>query len=220
VTAVPVDHLTRAQIRTRLRAHRPPAAAPDRPGEELPGAAPGVAHPAAVLLPLFREQDAWHLLFIRRAERERDLHSGQVGFPGGRGQPEDPDYTATALREAREEIGLPPHRVWLLGRLRPLLTVSRYVVTPVVGQIPWPQPLIAEPREVARIFSIPLAWLADPRHHQVRTYPAPGHPQARDLIFFDEYDGECLWGVTARLTLDFLACLGHRESRSAPAPTG
>jgi 8-oxo-dGTP pyrophosphatase MutT (NUDIX family) len=160
-----------------------------------------------VLLTLYRDAGAWHLLFIRRAEHPGDRHSGEVGFPGGRWQVGDGSCAATALREAEEEIGLPSSHVDLLGELRPLRTVSQYLVTPVVGCIPWPQTLRPEPREVARIFSIPLAWLVGPAHHRIRTYPTPGHPEARDLIFFDDFDGESLWGVSARITLDLIAHL-------------
>ncbi len=160
-----------------------------------------------MLLTLYRLDGAWHLIFIRRAEHEQDRHSGEVGFPGGRWQAADPSCTATALREAQEEIGLPPTQVDLLGELRPLHTVSQYLVTPVVGCVPWPQRLKPEPREVARIFSIPLGWLVRPDGHRLLTYPAPGHPEARELVFFDEFEGERLWGVSARITLDLIACL-------------
>ena len=161
-----------------------------------------------MLLPLYRRNDAWHLLFIRRTEQPGDPHSGQVAFPGGRHDPRDPDSIATALREAQEEIALPPTAVRVLGALPPMHTVSRFLVTPVVGEVDWPQALRPDPREVARIFSIPLAWLARPGHHRIRPYPHPEHPQVREVVFFDEYDGERLWGVTARITLDFLLCLG------------
>ena len=97
----------------------------------------------------------------------------------------------------------------LLGELRPLRTVSQFLVTPVVGCIPWPQALRPDPREVARIFSIPLTWLLGPERHRVRVYPAPDHPEAREVIFFDEFDGERLWGVSARITLDLLTCLAR-----------
>ncbi|WP_020504225.1 NUDIX hydrolase [Lamprocystis purpurea] len=198
-----LDRLTCDQIHARLL----PAACRRGPVAELAGAASEPAERAAVLLPLHRLQGAWHLVFIRRAERAHDLHSGQVGFPGGRRQAGDPDCIATALREAQEEIGLVPERVLVLGQLRPMLTVSRFLVTPVVGCIPWPQPLVPDPREVARIFSIPLAWLGEHAHRRIRPYPHPDHPQARALVFFDDYDGETLWGVTARMTVDFLSCL-------------
>ncbi len=208
------DRLTSDLIRQRLspRGCRG-AARVERAGAEPADAANRPVQRAGVLLPLYQLDGAWHLIFIRRAEHQQDRHSGEVGFPGGCRQVSDPDCTATALREAREEIGLAPNAVQILGELRPLHTVSHFLVTPVVGCVAWPQPLRPDPREVSRIFSIPLAWLADHAHHQVRTYPAAGHPEARDLIFFDEYDGELLWGVTARITLDFLACLTAPPSR-------
>jgi 8-oxo-dGTP pyrophosphatase MutT (NUDIX family) len=156
---------------------------------------------------MFRHRDAWHLLFIRRTEHEADRHSGQVAFPGGRCEQEDEDSAATALREAREEIGLDPGQVELLGQLGPLHTISNYLVTPVVGEIPWPLELTPDPVEVARVFSIPLTWLGDPANRRVRTWPSPDHPEAREVVFFDEFDRELLWGVSARITVDFLACL-------------
>jgi len=198
--------LTHEHIRERLS----PDACRGAPRWELGPAPPGGAagaERAAVLLPLYCRDGAWHLIFIRRSHQVRDRHSGEVAFPGGRHQAGDPDSIATALREAQEEIGLAPDQVQVLGALRPLHTVSRFLVTPVVGLLPWPQPLRPDPREVARIFSIPLAWLGTPAHHRVRPYPAPDHPEAREVVFFDEYDGELLWGVTGRITLDFLGCL-------------
>ena len=202
------ERLTCERIRQRLGPH----ACHVHPHSELGGALPigpasAAAQRAAVLLPLFCLDGAWHLVFIRRAEHEQDRHSGQVGFPGGRWQDSDPNCIATALREAEEEISLPSDQVEVLGALRPMHTVSEFLVTPVVGHIPWPQALQPDPREVSRIFSIPLAWLGNPGHHRVRPYPALGHPQVRDVIFFDEYEGELLWGVTARITLDFIASL-------------
>lgn len=180
---------------------------PDELAEaEYEGIGTGRASPrqAAVLLPLFRYNDQWHLLFIRRSVHEHDRHSGQVAFPGGRTEPGDRDQVATALREAREEIGLEPDQVRILGCLPELHTVSHYLVTPVVASIPWPIPLILDASEVARVFSIPIDWLRRPENHRVRVWPSDGHPDARDVIFFEPYDGEELWGITARLTLNLL----------------
>lgn len=202
--ATSIDRLGREGIRARLRPSgcwTTHLAALDHPD------ARHVLHPAAVLLTLYRQARAWHLIFIRRAEQAGDRHSGEVGFPGGRWQPGDETCAATALREAQEEIGLPGDQVELLGELNPVRTVSEYLVTPVVGCIPWPQALTPEPREVARIFSIPLAWLVAPGRHRIRSYPAPDHPEARDLIFFDAFEGERLWGVSARIALDLIARL-------------
>lgn len=208
-TPHPIDRLDCNLIRERLRQR-------DCRGEahaQWEGLATEPVRRAAVLLALFRPEataaraPGWHLLFIRRAVHLHDRHSGEVGFPGGRWEPGDPTSAATALREAQEEIGLDPGQVRLLGELRPLQTVSRFLVTPVVGYIPWPQPLQPAPREVSRIFSIPLAWLCQPERHRVQPYASTQHPQIRDLIFFDEYDGERLWGVSARIALDLLSCL-------------
>ena len=186
------------------------------PADELVGHAAPAPHPAAVLLPLFQLDGRWRLLLIRRTERPKDLHSGQVGFPGGRVEPADASADATALREAQEEIGLPAERVRVLGRLRQLRTVSNFLVQPVVGFIPWPQPLRAEPGEVAHIFSIPLDWLAAPSRYRVEVWPGPHHPQGRRVVFFDQYDGQLLWGVSARITLDLLDALGYRPIGEDP----
>ncbi|MGB5833603.1 MAG: CoA pyrophosphatase [Thiohalocapsa sp.] len=190
-------------IAERLRA-RPLSALLD----EGPGHVALAPHPAAVLLPLFRLEGRWRLLLIRRTKHPNDLHSGQVGFPGGRVEPADPNAVATALREAREEIALPPQQVRILGWLRTLRTVSNFLVQPVVGCVSWPQPLRAEPGEVAHIFNIPLDWLAVPNRYRVEVWPGPDHPRGRRVVFFDEHDGELLWGVSARITLDLLDALG------------
>jgi len=179
------------------------------PIDEMPGRSALEPQAAAVLVPLFRMGGRWRLLLIRRALQPLDLHSGQVSFPGGRVEPDDADVAATALREAQEEIALPTEQVKLVGRLRGLRTLSNYLVQPVVGCVRWPQPLRAEPSEVARIFSIPLDWLAAPGRYRVEIWPGPTHPQARPVVFFDEHDGEQLWGISARITLDLLDALGH-----------
>ncbi len=198
-----LDQLDRGAISNRLRSDR--GSRP--PSRELPGTPQRKPWPAAVLVPMFRHLEAWHLLFIRRTEHIGDHHSGQVAFPGGRREPTDPDAAATALREAQEEIGLDPEQVVLLGELRPMHTLSNYLVTPVVGEIPWPLELTPDPVEVARVFGIPLAWLGDSANRRVLTWPSPDHPEARDVIFFDKFDQELLWGVSARITVDFLATL-------------
>jgi len=202
-------------------ARRLAAPLPLEPQYERPhGPTPTVSRPAAVLLPLFREDGEWHLLFIRRAENALDRHSGQVAFPGGRLEPNDPHPAGAALREAQEEIGLDVQRVELLGLLPPYDTVSGYRVTPVVGRIPWPAALRPDPTEVARIFSFPLRWLVNPANHEVRPWPDPPHPASRPVVFFRLRDGERLWGVSARITLNFLTALAHRVPAQSTSTYG
>jgi 8-oxo-dGTP pyrophosphatase MutT (NUDIX family) len=159
--------------------------------------------PAAVLVPLYEDRGAWWLLYTRRTDSV-DVHRGQVSFPGGRIDPHDKGPVDTALREADEEVGIPPGQVEILGTLEPLLTVTQFEITPVVGRIPWPCPLRLNTREVACAFGVPLTWLADPAHlhREQRLPPIPGR---EIMVFsFDPYLGETVWGATARITLDLI----------------
>ena len=190
-------------IRRRLAAFRRP---PVDPYANWP--LPGRPRSAAVLVPLFRQEGAWHTLFIHRAPHPHDPHSGQVAFPGGQQEPRDLSPVATALRETEEELGLSPRAVRVLGTLPPHRTVSNFWVTPVVGGIPWPLPLRLSKDEVVRAFAVPLAWLRNPAHRQTRTrYLRPDLP-AVSSIFFQPYEGEVIWGATARMVLTLLEALG------------
>jgi len=161
---------------------------------------------ASVLVPMLVNNGEWHILFTRRRSSLPE-HAGQVAFPGGRADPEDNSHEDTALREAKEEINLSPNDVQLLGRLRELRTISNYCVQPIVGKIPWPYNFKLAKEEVSRIFTMPLEWLADPKNHtiQYRDLPPP-HPPV-PVIYFEKYDGELLWGVSAEITLNFLESL-------------
>lgn len=158
---------------------------------------------AAVLLPLYRDEGKWWLLFTRRTESV-EHHRGQVSFPGGMAEASDPDLAATALREAEEEIGLRPNDVELIGQMPPLLTTTGFWVTPIVGCIRWPTPLRLNEHEVAHLFGIPLVWLADPVNHSRRKVELPGHSQPLEVITFSPFSGEVVWGATARIVVDFL----------------
>ena len=158
---------------------------------------------AAVLIPLVWYDDQWHLLFTRRTDTV-ESHKGQVSFPGGACDEGETTPEETALREADEEIGIPARDVKVLGRLSNLITITYFRVTPVVGVVKWPAVFRVGAHEVARVFTIPLEWLANSSNRW--QFEIPG--TRRSLIAYHPYDGELLWGATARMTVDFLNVLG------------
>lgn len=154
---------------------------------------------AAVLIPLTIVKGEWHLLFTRRTDRVQS-HKGQVSFPGGACDEGETTPEETALREAEEEIGLRPEDVTILGRLSQLITITGFRVSPIVGVIPWPYTFKVASIEVARVFTIPLSWLSD--HNNYWEFDL--RDSERSLIAYHPYDGELLWGATARMTVSFL----------------
>jgi 8-oxo-dGTP pyrophosphatase MutT (NUDIX family) len=162
--------------------------------------------PAAVLVPLLWDEDRWRLLLTRRTETVQS-HKGQVSFPGGAAEPFDDSPEATALREAQEEIGLRVQDARVLGRMAVRPTISSFLVTPIVARIPWPYQFRLSTNEVSRVFTVPLAWLAEAAHREERPHTTPGGIFER-VIHYQSFDGEILWGATARITLDLLRVLG------------
>jgi 8-oxo-dGTP pyrophosphatase MutT (NUDIX family) len=203
-----MDKLSEAEIVRRLSlALENAPAEPYLEFPALPEFLTGPARPAAVLVPFLSIASAWHILYTRR-HSDLPEHSGQVAFPGGRADPEDKTIQQTALRESYEEIGLKPEDVRIMGRLQDYLTITNYRVTPVVGIMPWPYELRLEEAEVSRVFTIPLDWLKQPQNHaeRPRQLPAP-HPPA-NVVYFEPYDDEVLWGASARITLNLVRALG------------
>jgi len=119
---------------------------------------------ASVLVPIVA-RDEPTLLLTRRTEHLTD-HPGQISFPGGRAEPGDADAVATALREAREEVGLDPTDVEVLGALPTYTTITAFVVTPVVALLRPGFVTQPDPHEVAEVFEVPLAFVMDPAHHR------------------------------------------------------
>ncbi len=161
------------------------------------------ARPAAVLIPLTHTDGDWHILFTRRADTV-EHHKGQVSFPGGAADPDDNSPEDTALRESEEEIGLRRSDVRVLGSLGEMLTVTNFLVTPIVGVFPWPYTFKVHTVEVGRVFTMPLPWLADQNNRMEFVRRETG----RSLIAYLPYDGELLWGATARMTIEFIRALG------------
>jgi len=148
---------------------------------------------AAVLVPLVNRPEGVQLLLTQRTAHLRD-HAGQISFPGGRVEPDDPDREATALRETEEEIGLARNRIALLGRLPGYEIPSGFRIVPVVGWVEPPFVLKPDDFEVADIFEAPLAHFLDPANYQRREYHFRGRHRHYLAI---PYEGRYIWGATA-----------------------
>jgi 8-oxo-dGTP pyrophosphatase MutT (NUDIX family) len=152
--------------------------------------------PAAVLVPLFLATESREprvVLTKRRADLRR--HAGEISFPGGRKDAEDADLTATALREAEEEIGLERSQVSLLGELPPTSTfVTNYVIHPFVGMIPAGVAWRLSAREVEVVLELPLPVLRAGRTKT--TIERRGVTFETDAYVVDDH---VIWGATARI---------------------
>ncbi len=178
-----------------------------------PGRTP---RPAAVLVLLYPDaDDETRVVLIERTTADGRHHSGEVSFPGGKTEPEDPDASATALREASEEVGLDPDAagVEVIGRLdRMWLPVSHFEITPVVAVAARPPRMVPAPAEVARIIEpridhflpdAPMAYL----ERTIGDWPVRyGHYEIESLS---------VWGATARI----LSQLGAVLTTEGPPPT-
>ncbi|MDQ6627146.1 MAG: CoA pyrophosphatase [Pseudomonadota bacterium] len=149
-------------------------------------------------------RDAATVLLTQRADHLTD-HPGQISFPGGRSEPVDADATATALREAREEIGLDAACVEVLGSLPTYTTGTGFVITPVISLIQPEFSVHADPFEVAEIFEVPLAWLMNPANHLRHAVDVAGVRREFISIPWSGVDAEgkprryFIWGATAAM---------------------
>jgi 8-oxo-dGTP pyrophosphatase MutT (NUDIX family) len=160
---------------------------------------------AAVLVPLIWQNNQWEILFTRRSKHVQD-HKGQVSFPGGMTEKDDHDIVATAMREAKEEINLDPEDVHIIGFLADCETNSNYRITPVVAVIRNSKKIKACTDEVDTIFTIPMTFLEDERNHSVQVWKRSDGENV-PVLFYSEYQGELLWGITARITNDLLTII-------------
>jgi len=161
------------------------------------------ATPAAVLIPVVAHPGSLTVLFTQRTTHLKS-HSGQVSFPGGRAEPGDASAEFTALREAEEEIGLAAGRVEVLARLPDYRTRTGFRVTPVVGLLTPPLELAPDPREVAEIFEVPLAFLLDERNRERRTREFQGQQVGYYAFTYGE---RTIWGATAGMLVNLYRML-------------
>jgi 8-oxo-dGTP pyrophosphatase MutT (NUDIX family) len=158
---------------------------------------------AAVLVPLVERPDGLTVLLTQRTAHLAD-HAGQISFPGGRIEPTDADPVAAALREAEEEVGLPPSHVEVIGRLDTYVTGTGYEITPVVGLVRAPYPLRLDPFEVAESFEVPLDFIIDPINHQRASREAKGVTRT---FFVLPYENRYIWGATAGMLVNLAEIL-------------
>jgi len=165
--------------------------------------------PAAALLLLYPHDHDWYLPLTVRGSRLRH-HGGQVSLPGGRIDHPDESIEAAALREAREEIGVDPHEVEVLGRLTPLpIAVSGHLLSPVVGLAARRPQFSLAPAEVDRLIEMPLTRLLHPdavgSEERVRTRP----PHDVMTVPYFEIDGLQVWGATAMVLAEFVVLVSR-----------
>lgn len=155
--------------------------------------------PAAVLIGLVNRPDGLSILLTKRTDHLRD-HAGQICFPGGRIEPDDASIEAAALRETEEEVGLPPSKIDIIGRLAPYDTTTGFRIHPVVGWVEPPITFKLDACEVAEVFELPLAFVLDPQNHQKQH---DRRATERRSYYVLPYEGRFIWGATAGMLVIF-----------------
>jgi len=173
---------------------------------------PGLVR-AAVLIPLFKKNGEYHVLLTRRTEKVSH-HKGQISFPGGR-QDQGEDLLATALREAKEEMGIDEKDVRILGELDDMCTISSdFCISPFVGLIPHPYPFKINRQEIEEILEVPLSVFLDETKFREELGSRNGEPVP---VYFYQHDEHTIWGATARILkqlADLISSEGKRGSKN------
>ncbi|MQQ08235.1 CoA pyrophosphatase [Epibacterium sp. SM1979] len=151
--------------------------------------------PAGVLIPIIAHPDGPRVILTKRSSALKH-HPGQIAFPGGKVDEGDAGVVAAALREAHEEIGLPPNVVRVIGELPNHETVTGFQVTPVVAIVEQAFEVRPEPGEVAEVFTVPLAHVSDPANFVVQGRRWRGQ---RRYYYTVPYGPYYIWGASARM---------------------
>jgi len=154
---------------------------------------------ACVLIPLIRNGAGWSILFTRRSEN-LTAHSGQIAFPGGAVEAGE-TLAQAALREAEEEVGIPPRHVELIGRLDDLITHSGFLVAPFAAVVHEPIEYVIQETEVVEVFEVPVEALLDVANPEVRYVPFRGRNFPAYFYRYGDYE---IWGLTGRMVKAFV----------------
>lgn len=170
-----------------------------------------IEHPpfsrAAVLVPLFEKEGNCHFLFTKRTDQVK-YHKGEISFPGGVVDEADSELEETALREAFEEIGLAESDVQIIGVLDDIVTVTDFIVTPIVGIFPFPYPFKISEAEIAELIEVPLSFLLDGNCFSEEEILRGSQ---KEIIYSYRYGKHTIWGATARILKQFLDLVTSQE---------
>lgn len=167
---------------------------------------PVTAVNAGVLALFYPKGEEWHIVLIERTSRyPQDRHRGQISFPGGRHEPNDPSMEFTALREAEEEVGIDVDTVEVLGKLTELyIPVSNFLVHPYVAYTDVQPDFTPQPSEVASILEVPFEHFLAEQNIRRTDMTVQGNIRLKDVPYFD-IGGKILWGATAMMMSELLA---------------
>jgi 8-oxo-dGTP pyrophosphatase MutT (NUDIX family) len=169
--------------------------------------------PSAVLIPVYRKDGKYHILFIQRTGNVT-VHKHQISFPGGRNEATDASLQETALREAEEEVGIHREDVRIIGRLDDFSTAgSHYVISPFVGLIPYPYTFKIDEFEAVEIIDIEIGDLMDATCRKEGTTVVDDKTIA---AYFYQHGNRVIWGATARILKQFLDIIDSLEKSEKP----
>ena len=156
---------------------------------------------ASVLLPLFIRDEKYWLLFTKRANTV-EYHKGEVSFPGGVVDEDDDSLEGTAKRETFEEIGIREEDIEILGQLDDIPTMmSRFIIHPFVGVVPFPYAFTINRREVEHLIEVPLRFFLDPSQPQPFSIDHEGDILETPAFI---YKDAVIWGATERILENFI----------------
>jgi 8-oxo-dGTP pyrophosphatase MutT (NUDIX family) len=181
-----------------------------RPHQEQ--AIPKDARLANVLCLLYPKNGKWHIPLIQRVITEKDKHSGQISFPGGKMEPTDNSRQAGALRETNEEIGVPVSDISILGGLSSLyIPASNFQVYPFIGFMNYAPTFIPQESEVAEVVEVELEQLIHPATLKYKSITFRNNFNIKNVPYFD-VNNKTVWGATAMMLSEFVEIVKQIEN--------